>query len=137
MNYNIFNNLLESIVVVDQNFSVVYANEAFSLLINLPLKRILKNKKFFEIMHTDDSLLQNIDELHKVLDSTPYKEITFTSPQGQIGTIQYSLQKLNAESENHWLFFFRDVTLEQQGIIRKRNPYRQTEKLPAGNRVSI
>ena len=114
MNYNIFNNLLESIVVVDQNFSVVYANEAFSLLINLPLKRILKNKKFFEIMHTDDSLLQNIDELHKVLDSTPYKEITFTSPQGQIGTIQYSLQKLNAESENHWLFFFRDVTLEQQ-----------------------
>ncbi|OFZ23371.1 MAG: hypothetical protein A2202_02640 [Bdellovibrionales bacterium RIFOXYA1_FULL_36_14] len=114
MNYNIFNNLLESIVVVDQNFNVVYANEAFSLLINLPLRRILKNKKFFEIMNTDDSLLQNIDELHKVLDSTPYKEITFTSPQGQVGTIQYSLQKLEAKSENHWLFFFRDVTLEQQ-----------------------
>ena len=114
MNYNIFNNLLESIVVVDLDYNVVYANEAFSLLINLPLKRILKNKKFFEIMNTDDLLLKDIHKLHKVLDSTPYKEITFASPQGQKGTIQYSLQKINEEGQNHWLFFFRDVTLEQQ-----------------------
>ncbi|OFZ25339.1 MAG: hypothetical protein A2381_19320 [Bdellovibrionales bacterium RIFOXYB1_FULL_37_110] len=114
MNYNIFNNLLESIVVVDQNYNVVYANEAFSLLINLPLRRILKNKKFFEIMMTNDVLLKDTQKLTTVVDSTPYKEISFTTLQDQKGTIQYSLQKIHTEGEPHWLFFFRDVTLEQQ-----------------------
>jgi diguanylate cyclase (GGDEF)-like protein len=126
MNYNIFNNLLESIVVVDSAYNVIYANEAFSVLINFPLKRILKNKKIFEVMNTNEPLLNNLQLLQATEEPTPYKEITFTTPQDQKGTIQYSLQKLTEAINSRWLIFFRDVTLEQQ--LQKKYKRELSEK---------
>lgn len=127
MEWKIFDSLLEPVFVLSKDGKVLYCNEPATQIAALPLRKIIKAQHIRDVLNFTDQL-PSIDSLASLADPTPYKEIAFRSAAGKDGKAQVTIQPVIREgSENAYLVFFRDVTLEETLQRKYRGELEQKE----------
>jgi len=118
--YALFDTLLEPTFILNAEGKVVYCNEPAAVICELSVRKICRGMLFKDLF-TFSNPIDGLDNLTKVADPTPYKEVNFETPAGQKGKVQVTIQPVqNDAGDQHWLMFLRDVTLEE----RLQNKYR-------------
>src|SRR4051812_24181684 len=87
----IFDSLQDSVIVIDSQFGVHYANNAASLLLDISAKRFKGGKPLSQFLEFVQPLLANGESL-SLTEQSPYKELDFTSPAGKSGSVQVTIQ---------------------------------------------
>lgn len=111
MNYKVFDSLLEPVFVVHSDLSVVYCNEPAGLLVDLSPRKIIRSKSKIDELFIWDQKVIAFESLTPGLDSTAYQELKFQTANNKTGRVQITVQ--SSWSDNEWICFFRDVTLEE------------------------
>lgn len=125
--YALFDTLLEPAFILDRDGKVIYCNEPAALICDLSVRKITRGM-FFKDLLTFNSAVEGLDDLSKVTDPTPYKELNFENSQGQKGKVQITIQPVeNEKGDRHWLMFMRDVTLEERLQKKYRAELEQKE----------
>lgn len=119
--YALFDTLLEPTFVLNAELKVVYCNEPAALVVGHTIRKVTRGMKFPELFTFSDEI-PGLKDIINVCDATPYKEVTFTTPQGGEGKVQITMQPIfDSMGDKNWIVFVRDVTLEErlQGKYRK------------------
>ncbi|MBV2167716.1 MAG: PAS domain-containing protein [Bdellovibrio sp.] len=125
--YSLFDTLLEPVFVLNTEQKVVYCNETAALVAGLSIRKITKGMKFCDLFEFSEPI-EGLNELINVCDATPYKEVTFKTPQGGEGKVQITLQPIfDAMGDKNWIVFVRDVTLEERLQKKYRAELEQKE----------
>ncbi len=115
INYQLFDTLLEPVFVLNKNKGVVYANDTAAIISSQNLRRLIKNQTSFDQIFKFNEPLEFLNELEKITEPTPYKELNFTNCSDEQGKVQITVQRMYFNTEEaHWIVFFRDVTLEER-----------------------
>jgi two-component system chemotaxis sensor kinase CheA len=69
----------------------------------------------------------SLDTLSQVTDATAYQELAFETESSKAGKVQLTMQPFQYETQNAWLVFFRDVTLEETLQKKYRKELEQVE----------
>jgi two-component system chemotaxis sensor kinase CheA len=125
--YALFDTLLEPTFILNAEGKVVYCNEPAALICELSVRKISRGMLFNDLF-TFSNPIDGLDNLSKVADPTPYKEVNFETPAGQKGKVQVTIQPIQSETgDQHWLMFLRDVTLEERLQKKYRAELEQKE----------
>jgi signal transduction histidine kinase len=114
--FEIFDPLLDSVVVVDRNFCILYANASFAHMCGSTVRRILrKPRPLSEFLTLEDDFFKKPQLVFDESLAKMYREVGFSSSDGAAGTVQYCIQERtkSANSDPLWVIFLRDVTLEK------------------------
>ncbi len=119
--YKIFDSIQELVLVVDERWNLFYANPAASMVFEVSGRRLSSGKPLSQFIEFQPSLLE-LEDLKTITESSQYRELNFTTPNGKNGTTQVSIQKdelvePNAEG-GRWIIYFRDVSLEK--VLQKK-----------------
>ena len=112
MSFQIFDTLLDSVFIVDENQTVLYINETAGNLLQLPPRNLLRKAPKFDSLFKFSEVVLALDGLKSVTEPTAYQEVSFTTENGQRGTVQITIQPAEGSTKN-WIIYARDVTLEQ------------------------
>lgn len=112
LNYSLFDTLLEPVFILNSSSEVVYCNETAALLVSSTVRKIVRQKPAITSLFQFSEAIEGLEKISEVSDSTPYKEVNFTTQEGNSGKIQITVQKL--PDTEHWITFVRDVTLEER-----------------------
>ena len=115
--YKIFDSLQDSVIVIDAQFGVHYANNAASLLLDISAKRFKGGKPMSQFLEFVQPLFAEGETLSPT-EQSPYKELDFTSPAGKNGSVQVTVQPQpppdgSDASPDRWIIYMRDVSLER------------------------
>lgn len=115
--YKIFDSLQDSVIVIDSQFGVHYANNAASLLLDISAKRFKGGKPLDQFLSFVQPLFAEGESL-PASEQSPYKELDFTSPTGKTGSVQVTVQPQptldgSEGSTDRWIVYMRDVSLER------------------------
>lgn len=125
--YSLFDTLLEPIFVLNAELKVVYCNEPAALIVGHTIRKITRGMKFPELFSFSDDI-PGMKDILNVCDATPYKEVTFTTPQGGSGKVQVTMQPIfDSMGDKNWIVFVRDVTLEERLQSKYRAELEQKE----------
>lgn len=125
--YPLFDTLLEPTFILNAEGKVVYCNEPAALICEMSVRKISRGLLFKDLF-TFSNPIDGLDNLSAVKDPTPYKEVNFETPGGQKGKVQVTIQPIqNEQSEQHWIIFVRDVTLEERLQKKYRAELEQKE----------
>lgn len=129
MDYKIFDSLLEPVFVIQKDQTVVYCNEPAGLLVDLSPRKIIRSKMKVYDLFLWHQPVHAFAGLEPQLESTPYQEVTFQTPNGKSGRLQVTVQSSLHPSNLHeeWICFFRDVTLEETLQKKYRGELEQKE----------
>jgi two-component system chemotaxis sensor kinase CheA len=131
--FTLFDSLLEAVFVLDEKSEIIYCNPVSAILIDISQRKILKTKSLNTLIqfHPDTN---GFDHLTEITESTPYIESNFTTMNGKLGRVQYSVQPIKYNETKVWIVFFKDVTLEatlqekyKQESLQKENYIRELE----------
>lgn len=112
--YTLFDTLLEPVFVLNSEQKIVYCNETASIIAGYSIRKITRGMKLQEIFEFSDTI-DGINDLTKVTDATPYKEVMYKTSQGSEGKVQITLQPIfDTIGDKNWIVFVRDVTLEER-----------------------
>ncbi len=127
MNFQLFDTLLEAVFVLNKNKEILYCNEVAATLAGSTPRKIVRAKNQIDGIFTFETK-EDFFKLDEITESTPYRELRFKNQAGQNGIVQVTLQKLEGtDSEDQWLVYFRDVTLEEQLQNKYRAQLEQKE----------
>jgi two-component system chemotaxis sensor kinase CheA len=126
MNENVFDSLLEPVFIVNKDLIVLYCNESASQLTSLSIRKIVKSQKILTELLQFKSNIDLFTQLSSIKDPTPYIEIEFSTVLIQEGKAQLTIQLF---SNNSWLVYFRDVTLEERLQKKYRSELEKKEKV--------
>lgn len=125
--YSLFDTLLEPTFVLNQELKVVYCNEPAALIVGHTIRKITRGMKLPELLTFSDDI-PGLKDIINVCDATPYKEVTFTTPQGGSGKVQITMQPIfDSMGDKNWIVFARDVTLEERLQSKYRAELEQKE----------
>lgn len=125
--YQIFDTLLEPTFILNAEGKVVYCNEPAAIICEQSVRKISRGLPFSGLF-TFSEEIDGLDNLSRIKDPTPYKEVNFETPAGQKGKVQVTIQPVeNGQNEAHWLVFVRDVTLEERLQKKYRAELEQKE----------
>lgn len=124
--YSLFDTLLEPTFVLNAELKVIYCNEPAALIVGHTIRKVSKMK--FTDLFTFSEEVPGLSDILNICDATPYKELTFTTPQGGEGKIQITIQPIfDAMGDKNWIIFVRDVTLEERLQRKYRKELEQKE----------
>lgn len=128
MNYSVFDNLLNPVIVIDSNKKVVYCNDAILNFLGVSARNLKRSTSLDDSIRTSPNLIEG--QLADIILATPYREIEFESTEGRKAKGQVSLQPAGDSPEElgQWIVFIKDVTLEEklQAKYRKEMEQKQT-----------
>ena len=127
VDYSVFDNLLDSVFVIDKDGKVVYCNEMAANLLQTSVRRVMGKALMTDhIAFVEPGLLPFNEQSHG-----------YGSPSAQIETA-YNLVKANKAgktqltvrpvAEGNWIFFMHDVSLEETLAAKYKDQLRQTEE---------
>lgn len=112
MDFKLFDHILDSVWVFNQDKEIIYFNGATAALLDVSPKRIKKGKKVFDYLTFVDEDVFFMPDGTKGKDSEmKLSEIPFKTFKGKEGMALVSIKKLSSE-EDHWICQSRDITLE-------------------------
>lgn len=124
MNFDIFDTHLEAILVLSADEKIIYCNDIFAQICELSRRKIIGKIKFRDLVKFPQAS-QEMKPLDQITLPTPYVESLLKVGENQEYRIQYTVQKL--ENESQWLVFFKDVTLEERLQKKYRAELEQKE----------
>lgn len=121
IDYSIFDSLQDSVIVVDSEFRVYYANQSMSNLLNVSVNRLRNGKTLSEFIIFASPICLKSE--FPIGGFSPMKEIEFTTTTQKKGSLQVNLQidtttRDLPKTDKRWIAFFRDVSLEK--ILHKK-----------------
>ncbi|RME15772.1 MAG: GGDEF domain-containing protein [Bdellovibrio sp.] len=130
MNYEVFDSLLDGVVVFDKEGVIRYLNTAASDIVGIPEKRILNKMKFEECFKLKDFPWK--EDYLKIQQATPYAEVVLSTKDGEEKIVQVSIQpEEHGSSQNsRWIVFLKNLTLEarlQEKYVREMLRKNQAE----------
>ncbi|UYL07664.1 ATP-binding protein [Bdellovibrio sp. SKB1291214] len=126
--YSLFDTLLEPVFVLNAEQRVIYCNETAAIVCGLSVRKITRGSMKFLDLFTFSEPIEGLDKLIHICDPTPYKEVTFQTPQGGEGKVQITLQPVfDSMGDKNWIVFVRDVTLEERLQKKYRAELEQKE----------
>ncbi|MEK2688295.1 ATP-binding protein [Bdellovibrio sp. GT3] len=126
--YSLFDTLLEPVFVLNAEQRVIYCNETAAIVCGLSVRKITRGTMKFLDLFTFSEPIESLDKLIHICDPTPYKEVTFQTPQGGEGKVQLTLQPVfDSMGDKNWIVFVRDVTLEERLQKKYRAELEQKE----------
>lgn len=118
---SLYDNLMDGVLILDMNKGLVYANEAFSNMVEIPLKRLKIGKPFSEILTPKVDFWSPLSNVANEQISSTYREIIFTKVNQSEISAQTSVRSFQANGCSYWLIYLRDVTLEKKLQQKYRN----------------
>ncbi|MCB0421515.1 MAG: PAS domain-containing protein [Bdellovibrionales bacterium] len=131
MDYSIFDSLLDSVFIVDNDRRIEYCNEPAATLCQSSVRRLTKGKRIFEIFEfpNSDLFITERGQLGKE-EVVPFQELSYKLiGKEQKGRIQVAIQPFNIRNEKRWVVLFHDVTLEEVLHGKYRRELEGKEKL--------
>lgn len=112
LNYLLFDTLLEPVFILDSSKRIVYCNETAAVILSSTPRKLIRTQAVLTDVFQFSEPIEGLDSLASVVDPTAYKEVNFTTTDGNSGKIQITIQKL--PDVDNWITFIRDVTLEER-----------------------
>ena len=125
MNFFIFDSLLESVLVINENSELVYGNAIASQLFDLSQKRLQSGKPLSDMVTFSEATPFSPEVLKALTGPSAWVETKFQSKSGKDGLVQITVQPVD---DKFYLVYFRDVTLEQTLQAKYRAELVQKEK---------
>ena len=121
VDYTIFDSLQDGVLVVDFSFSVYYANQAASNLLDVSVNRLKRARPLSDFISFENAVATP-DEFPQE-GFSPMREMIYTTPSQKSGALQVNLQIDSTtcrlkQNEKRWFIFLRDVSLEK--ILHKK-----------------
>jgi diguanylate cyclase (GGDEF)-like protein/PAS domain S-box-containing protein len=111
LTFDIFEKVQDAVAVVGNSGQVIYANNSFFSIFDLPVGGVKKAKSILEFL-TFENLDVPLEKIFETATVPPhYMETNFSTKYGKKGIIQLAFHLL-AGKENNFILFFRDVSLE-------------------------
>lgn len=126
MNLNIFDPLIDGVVVIDNENTIKYCNESFSSLAEKPSHRIT-NKKLADFITLDKSVYRIIEELYKTPGPTPYIETKVQNLSLKTFRLQVSANRIETDLGFWIIIILHDVTLEETLQVKYKAELKQKE----------
>lgn len=124
MSPNLFDTLLEPVFILDENKVITYCNETAAQLLDSNPRKIIRSKLSFINSFSFSENLDFLDSIKTIKEPSPYKEVSFSTASHHEGKAQITLQPFTNDS---WILFFRDVTLEERLQKKYRAELEQKE----------
>ncbi len=115
MDFSFFDSSYDGIVVLDQERSIIYCNNAAALLFDSSVRRLMgKGKKINEVVALGDPQLFVNEGSLGLEDPCPWTEMDYRlHGKEKAGKIQVSIQPYKTEQSSFWVINLHDVTLEE------------------------
>ncbi len=126
-NFTIFDNVLDSVIVIKQDGALVYCNEALTTLTDISYRQLRKGGFIKDFMRFDPPDVFKSENLLDLSSATPYAEVSFKSSVGKEGVVQVSVQPLDDGADKFLLVYMHDVSLEQRLQMKYRAELEQKE----------
>jgi diguanylate cyclase (GGDEF)-like protein/PAS domain S-box-containing protein len=111
LDFSIFNTLLDAVLVVDEEWNILYANEATAALTGWTTRRLKPGTPITTVFTFDQPIVE--EKLQDITRPTPYREVRFTTNMKRQGAVRVSIQPVGSnESSLRWLLFIRDMEME-------------------------
>ncbi|MES3038239.1 MAG: Hpt domain-containing protein, partial [Bdellovibrionota bacterium] len=120
--WNIFETLLEPVFIVNSSMQVVYCNPPASVLADVSPRKIVKQQRTLPDLFKGFVMEKPVTEINE---QTTYKETTLFNAAETEYRVQWTLQPIE---DQHWLVYFRDVTLEATLQRKYRGELEQKEE---------
>lgn len=124
--FSVFDSILDSAFVVDADGIVVYCNEPGATFCQSSVRRLVGKQSISDLLSVaEPGILPFNQESQGRLSPTPFIETQFTVTKSQkTGKAQVAVRPID---DKHWLFFIRDVSLEEALHSKYRSELAQKE----------
>lgn len=124
---NLFDTLLEPVFIINSQGHTVYGNEPAAIISGFSARKISRGLLFQDIFCFSEEL-NYLKDITAITESQPYKELEFSTQGGERGKAQITIQPIPTEiGKDHWIIYFRDVTLEERLQKKYRAELEQKE----------
>lgn len=110
MDFSIFDNSFDIVIVYDSKGFIKYGNSAFYLFAGLSPARVIDKMDLGKIFLSFDEVPLHLPYFTQIKDPTTIKVVNFKSKNNEKGLGQYSVTPLENDLK---LFFFKDLTIEE------------------------
>lgn len=127
IDFNVFDSILDSAFVIDGDGKIVYCNDTAASFTQTSARRMIGKMKLSDILDVDEAGILPFGEASQGrLAPSPFIETVFRlTKAGSTGKAQVAVRPLD---ETHWLFFLRDVSLEEALHSKYRSELSQKEE---------
>jgi two-component system chemotaxis sensor kinase CheA len=127
VDFSVFDSILDSAFVVDGDGKVVYCNDAGATFCGSSVRRMVGKVVLSDLLKVQENgLLPFNAESQGRLSPTPFIETEFKIIKGEkTGKAQLAVRPMG---DQHWLFFVRDVSLEEALHSKYRSELSQKEE---------
>lgn len=124
--FSVFDMLLEPLFVLSNEGSVIYLNDSASQITDISIRKALNAKHFLDLIKFSIDIPE-LQQLKLINEPVPYRELEFNSISGKTGRVQVGIQPFTSEDQQHWIVYFRDVTLEHNLHEKYKSELEQKE----------
>lgn len=124
LNFTVFDNLLDGVLVTDQTGVIIYTNETLSSIVELK-HRHMQNRSVTQAFQALPSLANYINKSLLSDETTPYSEMHIETASQGSKYLQVSVQK----QASYFIAFVRDVSLEATLHTKYRDELNAKEDL--------
>jgi two-component system chemotaxis sensor kinase CheA len=126
LDFTVFDSFLDSVFVVDQGGKVVYCNDAAATFCQSSVRRMVGKAVLSDLITVEEAGLLPFDENSLGRSApTPFIETGFRVVKAErTGKAQLAVRPVDA---GHWIFYLRDVTLEEALHSKYRSELAQKE----------
>lgn len=110
MDFNIFENSFDVVIVYDDSGVIEYANSSFYLFSGLSVARVVGKMNLTKVFLEMDEQPLQLSSFVGIKDARPMKVISFKTKNIEKGLGQYSIVPF----EGKYIMFFKDVTVEEE-----------------------
>ncbi|MFW5871860.1 MAG: ATP-binding protein [bacterium] len=131
MKFNVFDNQIDAVMIIDAEKHPLYVNLAFATMVGASPKRIKPDKFAYDYITFENKDLLPMPEGTMGFDCfTPYQETKFNTFKGAQGTALVSIMPIeedNQEEIRYWALFMKDMTVEIQLQEKYKDQLNQKE----------
>lgn len=126
VDFSVFDSILDSAFVIDGDGKVVYCNDAGATFCNSSVRRMVGKTLLSDLFQVSEpGILPFNGDSQGRLQPTPFIETEFKLLKAEkTGKVQLAVRPVD---ETHWLFFVRDVSLEEALHSKYRSELAQKE----------
>ncbi|MBX3020763.1 MAG: Hpt domain-containing protein [Bdellovibrionales bacterium] len=126
VDFSVFDSILDAAFVVDQDGKIVYCNDAGATFVQSSIRRLVGKALLSDLITvTEAGILPFNDSSQGRTSPTPFIETEFSVPKAaKSGKAQLAVRPIEG---GHWVFFVRDVSLEEALHSKYRSELAQKE----------
>jgi len=127
VDFTIFDSILDCAFVVDSEGKIAYCNDAAATFCQSSVRRMVGKAKISDLVQLEEpKMLPFTESSPGRTEPTPFLETVFKVPKAdRSGRVQVAVRPIDG---THWLFYLRDVSLEEALHTKYRSELAQKEE---------